>query len=248
MRIAAVGDVHAGRANTRAQMAHLHEVGRDADVLVLAGDLTDHGDPAEAELLADELSRVKIPIVAVLGNHDFERGRPFAVVDALEHVGVRVLDGTSIVVHGVGIAGVKGFGGGFDPRQLRAFGERVLKDFVAEIDGEADKLAHALARLHTKTRVALLHYAPVTATLEGEPREIWAFMGSGKLEEAADRGGASVVVHGHAHSGAHRGETKGGAPVYNVAARVLGRMQPARPYVVIEVPDGDSAHADAGVP
>lgn len=235
MRIAAVGDLHAGRATTREQIAHLREVGHDADLLLLAGDLTDHGDPAEAAILAEELRRVRVPIVTVLGNHDFERGRPFAVIDVLEQAGVRVLDGTSITFGDVGIAGVKGFGGGFDPRHLGAFGERVLKDFVAEVDAEADKLEASLNRLRTRYRVALLHYSPVTDTLQGEPREIYPFMGSSKLASVIDRCGATFVVHGHAHAGSFAGRTPKGIPVYNVAAKVLRRATPPRSYAVFDL-------------
>jgi Icc-related predicted phosphoesterase len=236
MRIAAVGDVHTGRSNTREQVARLHHVSEDADLLLIAGDLTDHGEPDQAAALADELARVKIPIVCVLGNHDFERGRPFAVVDALESAGARTLDGTCYAVGDVGIAGVKGFGGGFDPRQLSAFGERVLKDFVAEIDQEASKLAHALQKLHTRHKIVLLHYAPITETLEGEPREIWAFLGSGKLAQVAERYGATMIVHGHAHAGTFEGKTKSGIPVFNCAASVLRRLDPPRAYAVFDLP------------
>ena len=236
MKIAAVGDVHTGRANTREQVARLHHVGEDADLLLLAGDLTDHGEPEQAAFLADELAHVKVPIVSVLGNHDFERGRPFAVVEALERSGVRTLDGTCFTVGDVGIAGVKGFGGGFDPRQLSAFGERVLKDFVAEIDQEATKLAHALTKLTTRHKIALMHYAPVTGTLEGEPREIWAFLGSGKLAQVAEKCGATMIVHGHAHGGTFEGKTAGGIPVFNCAAAVLRRLDPPRAYAVFDLP------------
>jgi Icc-related predicted phosphoesterase len=214
MRAAAVGDVHVGRSNTRVQVARLHDVGADADLLLLAGDITDHGRVEQAEQLADEVSRVKVPIVTVLGNHDFEHGRPFAVADALERVGVRVLDGTSAVFGNVGVAGVKGFGGGFDPRQLGSFGEPLMKNFVAEIEQEAEKLAHALARLRTPHKIALMHYAPITATLEGEPREIFPFLGSSKLAHAAEKHGATLILHGHAHAGTFAGVTPAGVPVY----------------------------------
>jgi uncharacterized protein len=235
MRVAAVGDVHTGRANTRAQLARLHAVARDADLLLLAGDLTDHGEPAQAEALGAELGPVEIPIVSVLGNHDFERGRPFAVVDALERAGVRMLDGTSFVTGEVGVAGVKGFGGGFEPRHLGPFGERVLKDFVTEVEQEAEKLAAALRGLKTRHRIALMHYAPVSDTLEGEPREIYPFLGSSRLGQVADRCGATLVIHGHAHAGTFRGRTPGGVPVYNVAASVLRRMDPPRAYAVFDL-------------
>jgi Icc-related predicted phosphoesterase len=239
MRIAAVGDVHTGRANTREQVARLHNVDRDADLLLLAGDLTDHGEPEQAAFLAEQLEPVKIPIVSVLGNHDFERGRPFAVADALERAGVRMLDGTSFTTGDVGVAGVKGFGGGFDPRHLGSFGERLMKDFVAEIEQEADKLAMALSQLRTKHKIVLLHYSPVSGTLDGEPREIWPFMGSSMLARVADRGGATLILHGHAHAGSFEGRTPGGVPVYNVAAAVLRRMDPPRAYAVFDL----SVHA-----
>ena len=235
MRIAAVGDVHAGRTSTRELIARLHRIGEDADMLLLAGDLTDHGEPEQAVTLATQLASVSIPIVCVLGNHDYERGSPLAVVDALEHAGVRTLDGTSFVVGNVGVAGVKGFGGGFDPRQLSAFGERVLKDFVAEIDRETTKLAHALARLETQHKIVLLHYSPVIGTLEGEPREIYPFLGSSKLAIVAEKFGATMILHGHAHGGQFSSHTKNGIPVYNCAASVLRRLEPPRGYAVFDL-------------
>lgn len=237
MRVAAVGDLHAGRASTREALARLSNVGTDADLLLLAGDLTDHGEPEQAAVLADVLASVKIPVVSVLGNHDFEKGRPFAVADALERVGVRMLDGTSVTFGDVGVAGVKGFGGGFDPHRLGPFGERALKDFVAEIEQEADKLSAALAGLKTRHKIALMHYAPIAATVEGEPREIFPFMGSSLLAEVVDRAGATLALHGHAHRGSFEGATAAGrVPVYNVAAAVLRRLAPARAYAVFDLP------------
>ena len=193
MRLAAIGDVHAEavpiRRNRRSR--NTAPVARGClELLLLAGDLTDHGQPEQAVQLAQQLEHVKIPIVSVLGNHDFECGRPFAVADALERVGVRMLDGTSVIIGDLGIAGVKGFGGGFDPRHLGYFGERVMKDFVAEIEQEAEKLATALESLSTRFKVVLLHYAPVSHDARGRtardlpvPRIVDAFL-SGNVTDS----------------------------------------------------------------
>jgi Icc-related predicted phosphoesterase len=202
----------------------------NADVLLLLGDLTDHGLPEEAHILADGLVRtVKAPVVAVLGNHDYESGQGEEVRRILTDAGVIVLDGDAHEIDGVGFVGVKGFAGGFGRRTLEPWGEPVLKAFVQEALQEALKLESALAKLRTGRRVALLHYAPLEATVEGEPLEIYPFLGSSRLEDPLNRYQVDLVFHGHAHRGSLEGRTAAGVPVYNVALPLLRRTFPEQP-------------------
>jgi Icc-related predicted phosphoesterase len=212
-----------------------------ADVLILCGDLTDTGVAEEAQVLADELARaVKVPILAVLGNHDYEEEQQLEIRRILSQVGVVVLDGEIHEVGGVGFVGVKGFGGGFGRRTLEPWGEPSIKQFVREAVNEALKLESGLARLRTRKRVAILHYAPIEATVTGEPREIYPFLGSSRLEEPLDRYGVSVAFHGHAHGGVPEGRTRAGVPVYNVAVPLLRRLFPDQPpFRLVTVPLGD---------
>jgi Icc-related predicted phosphoesterase len=246
VRIGAVADVHYGR-DKDARLRPLFEwAGSRVDVLLLGGDLTDFGLPEEAEPLARDLADVvRVPVVAVLGNHDFEGGKEQEVAALLRGVGVKVLDGDACEVAGVGIVGAKGFGGGFGRGTLEPWGEAGVKAFVREAVDEALKLERALARLHARPRVALLHYAPIRDTVVGEPEEIFPFLGSGRLAEPLDRYGVSAVFHGHAHRGAPEGRTAGGIPVYNVALPVL-KQAGAEPFPVkiIELPIGEP-EADA---
>lgn len=241
VRIAAVGDVHCARTTPAGALQPLFAaVGERADVLLLCGDLTDYGLPEEARLLAGELPAARVPVLAVLGNHDFESERADEVRSILVEAGVRVLDGDSCELYGVGFAGVKGFAGGFGERSLQAWGEPMVKQFVREAVEEALKLESALARLRTPTRIALLHYSPIEATVAGEPPEIFAFLGSSRLEEPIDRYRVTAVFHGHAHRGRPEGRTRGGTPVYNVSLPVLKQAQPGWPPVrVIEVEAGE---------
>jgi Icc-related predicted phosphoesterase len=227
-RVAAVGDIHVGEDAVGCVAAGLAGVGERADLLLLAGDLTRTGTVEEAALMASELAGVTIPIVAVLGNHDVHADRTTEVTAVLERAGIVVLDGTSATVttsrgETVGVAGTKGFGGGFVGGCAAAFGERVMKAFVEETEREAARLYDALAGLTTQCdrRVALLHYSPVAETLAGEPLEIYPFLGSYLLADAIDAAGADLVVHGHAHRGATQGRTPGGVPVHNVAQPVI---------------------------
>jgi Icc-related predicted phosphoesterase len=202
----------------------------------MPGDLTDYGQPDEARVLARELTSVRIPTAAVLGNHDVESDKQDEVRQILTDAGVAVLDGDATELHGVGIAGVKGFGGGFGPRALGPWGEKIIKQFVHEAVNEALKLEAALARLRTKQLIALLHYAPVQQTVEGEPLEIFPFVGSSRLEEPLSRYPVSLVLHGHAHRGQLEGVTKSGVPVYNVSMPLLLRSFPDRPpFRIFEV-------------
>jgi Icc-related predicted phosphoesterase len=228
-----------------------------ADVIALAGDLVDYGLPEETHVLVRELSaasKAGIPIVAVLGNHDFEGGQPDVVKQILCEAGVIVLDGDAIEIKGVGFAGVKGFCGGFGRRALEPWGESAIKLFVREALDEALKLESALARLRTPNRIALMHYAPIQATVEGEPLEIFPFLGSSRLEEPINRYEVDAVLHGHAHHGTPEGRTSTQIPVYNVSMPLLKRHFPDRPaFRILEVaraepspaPNGHSPQAEA---
>ena len=212
---------------------------------MLCGDITDYGLPEEARLVATALQQtVKIPVVAVLGNHDFESGHQDEVTKILVDVGVVVLDGDAQDVAGVGFAGVKGFAGGFGPRALAPWGEPSIKSFVHEAVNEALKLEAALARLRAPQRVAVLHYAPILGTVSGEPPEIYPFLGSSRLEDPLNRYPVSAVLHGHAHRGSLEGRTREGAPVYNVAMPLLVQSFPGQPPVrIIELPTAVAAIA-----
>ena len=242
IRVAAVGDLHAGPdAATQLRDAFVH-VADDADLLLLAGDLTRTGDPAEAQVLADALEGATVPVVAVLGNHDHHSDRPGEVRGVLERVGIEVVEGEAAIfdVHGttVGVAGVKGFGGGFEGACASEFGEPETKAYIRHTKERAEALERSLATLEATVRIALLHYAPIRATLEGEPPEIYPWLGSFLLAEACDRGGANLVIHGHAHGGRERGRTPAGIPVRNVALPVLGRA-----YAVYTLEEaGDAPH------
>lgn len=234
MRLAAVGDLHYSRTRTPPLQRTFSEIADQAEALLLCGDLTDFGLEEEARLLARDLSGVRVPILAVLGNHDYEGGRPDVVRAILADAGVVVLDGESTEIRGVGFVGVKGFGGGFGRRVLEPWGEPSLKAFVQEAVDEALKLERALSRLRsTKTRVALLHYSPIKGTIEGESLEIYPFLGSSRLEEPLNRFRVSAIFHGHAHHGVPESTTSTGIPVYNVAWPMLRRLGPDAPNVRI---------------
>jgi Icc-related predicted phosphoesterase len=237
VRLAAVGDLHYGRESRGALQPILAAIaGVEADVLVLCGDLTDYGHPEEAAELARELvSGVKIPIVGVLGNHDYESGAVGEVRKILVESGIRLLDGGTAEVHGIGFAGVKGFAGGFGRGVLGPWGEEAVKRFVHEAVEEALKLESALARLRTATRIALLHYAPIVETVEGEPREIFPWLGCSRLEEPLSRYPVTAVFHGHAHHGKPEGKTSSGSPVYNVSLPLLAALSPEQPIRVLDV-------------
>jgi Icc-related predicted phosphoesterase len=245
LRIAAIADIHVKKSSAGNLQPLLSKVNESADILLLCGDLTDFGTIDEGKILAKEItSALRIPSLAVLGNHDYESGHEHDLIDILTDAGVVVLDGTSYEYEGVGFAGVKGFAGGFGRRSLGAWGEKIIKDFVHEAINEALKLEAALARLRTPQKIGVLHYSPIQATVNGEPPEIIAFLGSSRLEEPLDRYRVTTVFHGHAHRGSLEGKTKGGAPVYNVAMPVLANAFPDRaPFRVVEVPVGEAVHA-----
>lgn len=234
IRVAAVGDVHLGEKHVGTYREHLRPLAHEADVLLLAGDLTRRGTVAQARIVAAEFAPAPVPVVAVLGNHDYEGEEPDAVAKALEDDGIRVLEGEGVVLDlpagRLGVAGTCGFGGGFPGGTIADFGEPEMKAFAARSRRLADGLRDALLGLEADRRVALTHYAPVRATLYGEPAEIVPFLGSHLLGRAIDEGGAVLAVHGHAHAGSPDGCTPGGVPVHNVAKPVIGR-----PYRVFEV-------------
>jgi Icc-related predicted phosphoesterase len=236
VRVAAVGDLHFARSAPVSPRPLLEQVAEVADVLAICGDLTDTGLPEEAHQLARDFAAVKIPIVAVLGNHDHESGKVPELKHILCDAGVRVLDGDAHEVYGVGFAGVKGFCGGFGRGALGPWGEEMIKRFVHEALDEALKLESALGRLRAEHRIVLLHYSPVLQTVEGEPPEIHPWLGSSRLEEPLSRYPVDAVFHGHAHHGRAEGRTHSGVPVYNVSMSLLQRQFPEQPpFRVLEL-------------
>jgi hypothetical protein len=236
MRIAAIGDMHIRESSAGAYGELFANICQKADVLVLAGDLTDQGLPREAEILRDELRGCTIQILAVLGNHDYENGRQEELTHILSGTGnFRFLENQPVEIGEVGFAGAKGFAGGFDVHMLQSWGEPIIKQFVQEAANEAMLLEGALAKLRTPHKVAVLHYAPIRQTVEGEPPEIYPFLGSSRVVQSIENFRVSAVFHGHAHSGASEGRTAGGVPVYNVSLPLLRRTNPENPFVIIEL-------------
>jgi Icc-related predicted phosphoesterase len=237
VRVAALADLHCTKNSQGSLQPLFARISESAELLLIGGDLTDYGLPEEARVLAKELAALRIPAAAVLGNHDVESGKADEVRQILIDAGLAVLDGDACEMRGIGVAGVKGFGGGFGKRALGPWGETIIKRFVREAVDEALKLEAALARLRTATLVALLHYAPVQQTCEGEPPEIFPFLGSSRLEEPLSRYPVTLVVHGHAHRGQLEGRTASGVPVYNVSMQLLTRaIADHPPFRVFEVP------------
>jgi Icc-related predicted phosphoesterase len=225
IRIAAVGDVHVDKDVVGRYRPALERLPEVADVLLVAGDLTRHGTVEEARCFATEFGGLDVPVIVVLGNHDHQSDQEDAVADLLTDSGIAVLEGTGMVldVHGhrLGVAGAKGFGGGFAGACASKFGEREMKAFVSTTEGIADKLGTALRGLNCDALVALTHYSPVPETLAGEPLEIYPFLGSYLLGQAIDSAPTTLALHGHAHHGSERGRTPGGVPVRNVAHPVI---------------------------
>jgi Icc-related predicted phosphoesterase len=237
IRLAAVGDLHCTKASMGQFAPWLSKVNDAADVLLLCGDLTDYGTPEEAHVLAKELSVVRIPMLGVLGNHDYESGKADEVAQILSQTGLTLLSGDSVEVAGVGFTGVKGFAGGFGSHTLGHWGEPEIKRFVDYAIEEALRLESGLARLRTEHRVVVLHYAPIRGTIEGEPLEIFPFLGCSRLEEPLLRYPLSAVFHGHAHRGQLEARTSQNQPVYNVAMPLLRRSFADRPpFRVVELP------------
>ena len=235
MRIAATADLHFSPQNQTILQEQLGKARDEADVLVLAGDLTNYGLPAEMEPLLNAIVRLRVPTIAVLGNHDFESGQEQELARMMTAAGVKVLDGSAYERDGVGFAGTKGFVGGFGRGVLTAFGEPEIKTFVRASIDEALKLERGLSQLRTEKRVVVLHYSPIAATVLGESPEILPFMGTSRLAEVIDRHGADLVVHGHAHNGTPSGKTTAGVPVYNVAITLLQAQQPPSVYRIFDV-------------
>lgn len=237
VHVAAMGDLHCTDKSRGLFQPLFTRVAESANIAVLCGDLTDHGLASEAKVLADEIhATLRIPVLAVLGNHDFESGQEDQVRHILEKAGVVFLDGEAREVNGVGFAGAKGFGGGFGRGTLGSFGEKVVKLFVQEAVDEAMKLEAALSRLRTSAKLAVLHYSPIQATVENEPIQIFPFLGCSRLEEPLNRFQVTACVHGHAHNGAPEGRTAAGLPVYNVALPLMRKLYPNNPpFRILEV-------------
>ncbi len=225
VRIAAMGDIHVKDSDKGKWVDCFKEASNQADVLVICGDLTDTGDESEAEILAEELKACNIPVVGVLGNHDYEKSRHKLIRGIMQQAKMHILDGEAVVLEGVGFAGVKGFGGGFDNYMLSMFGEGAMKAFVQEAVDEALHLERALARIDQEhenlKKIALMHYAPIKDTIVGEPEVIYPFLGSSRLAEPLNRQHVSAVFHGHAHAGVLEGKTANGVKVFNVARPIL---------------------------
>jgi Icc-related predicted phosphoesterase len=235
MRIAATADLHYTVQSYAILQDQLNKVRDDADVFVLAGDLTNYGKTEEMEPLLNTIVRLRIPTIAVLGNHDYESGQEVELARMMTAAGIKVLDGSAYERDGVGFAGTKGFIGGFGRGVLTAFGEPEVKTFVRASIDEALKLERAMSQLRTKKRVIVLHYAPIAATVEGEAPEIYPFLGTSRLAEVIDRHGADLVIHGHAHNGRTDGRTTAGIPVHNVAITLLQSQKPSVVYRVFDV-------------
>ena len=221
VRIGALSVVHLVREDAAEIRAAIREVNRHADVLCVCGDMTTHGTPEQMRAFCGTLADVDCPIVAVLGNHDCHLGAEAELTEMLRERGIHLLDGTSIVIEGVGFVGVKGFGGGFGDHLLEPFGERINKEYAGEAINEATKLRRALKALDAMYTAVVLHYAPIPDTLRGEPHHIYPFLGSERLLDPIEAHGADVVFHGHAHGGSPHGRTPAGIPVFNVAYPVL---------------------------
>jgi Icc-related predicted phosphoesterase len=239
VKIAAVADIHVKETDTGKWTAYFREVSEKADVIVICGDLTDTGDESEAKVLAEELKSCTIPVIMVLGNHDYEKGREKLIRQTLLSKHVHILDGEAIVIKEVGFAGIKGFGGGFDKHMLSMFGEKAMKDFVQESVNEALQLERALARLESDhqdiKKIALLHYSPIADTVVGESEAIFPFLGSSRLAEPLSRRKVVAAFHGHAHIGTFNGKTHDGIPVFNVAKPLLLKEGYTCPFYIHEL-------------
>ena len=234
MRIAAVADLHCSAESARELKSLFYEAGQEAELLVLAGDLTNMGRVEEMQILLEMLRSVRVPIVAVAGNHDHESDQLDTLVAMMTESGIHVLDGSTCEVKGVGFVGTKGFCGGFGNLAVQPFGEQALKHFIRSSIDEAAHLENAITKMPTRPLVAVLHYAPIKQTLEGESPELFAFLGSSLLAAALDRHDVDLILHGHAHNGSLEGRTEGGIPVHNVCRFVQKRFT-KRPYALIDI-------------
>ncbi|MBU1819973.1 MAG: metallophosphoesterase [Bacteroidetes bacterium] len=239
VRIAAVADIHVRETDKGKWADYFKEISEKADVLLICGDLTDTGDEMEAEVLAAELKHCTIPVVCVLGNHDYEKNRHKLIRQVVQNEHVHILDGEAVIIKGVGFAGVKGFGGGFDNYMLSMFGEGAMKAFVQEAVDEALQLDRALARLDADhadiKKIAVLHYSPIKETIVGEPEAIFPFLGSSRLADPLNRRNVLAAFHGHAHIGTLEGTTPTGVKVFNVAKPILAKEGYNPPFFLYEV-------------
>ena len=236
LRVAAIGDLHVHQNSPDSLQPLFEKISQVADVLALCGDLTHLGLPPEAEKLANDLRACKIPVVAVLGNHDYQSGQQEQIKKILCAAKVNLLEETeTFEVKGVGFAGAKGFGGGFDKHMLTPFGEESIKHFVNEAVNESLRLEVALNGLRTEKTVVVLHYSPIAATVLGEPPEIFPFLGSSRLAETIDHFDVNAVFHGHAHHGSYAGKTTKGTPVYNCCMQLMARAHPDQPFALVEI-------------
>ncbi|HEY1024124.1 MAG TPA: metallophosphoesterase [Sphingobacteriaceae bacterium] len=237
-RIAAVGDIHVKESERGKWTDYFKEVSKQADVLLICGDLTDTGDEGEAQVLSEELKSCTIPVIAVLGNHDYEKGRHKLIRQMVQNDTVHILDGEAVTIGDVGFAGVKGFGGGFDKHMLSMFGEGAMKAFVQEAVDEALHLERALTKLETENekikKIALMHYSPLKATVIGESEEIFPFLGSSRLAEPLIRQNVLAAFHGHAHVGSLEGEISG-IKVFNVAKPILQQAGYEIPFFLYQI-------------
>ena len=239
-RIAAVGDIHVRETDKGKWQEYFKEVSKQADVLLICGDLTDTGDEAEAQVLSEELRACSVPVVGVLGNHDFEKGRHKLIRQIVQNDHVHILDGEAVVIGDVGFAGVKGFGGGFDSYMLSMFGEGAMKSFVQEAVDGALGLDRALARIdadheNITKKIAIMHYSPIRETIIGEPEPIYPFLGSSRLSEPLNRRQVAAAFHGHAHIGTLEGKTSGGVRVFNVSKPILTKAGFKYPFYLFEI-------------
>ena len=234
-----MADIHTKITDHGSLRATFEKASGEADVLLICGDLTDTGDEDEAKILGEQLDILRIPVIGVLGNHDYEKGRQKIIKQILSEHNMIILDGESTVAENVGFAGVKGFGGGFDQYMLSIFGEDMMKQYVHEVVHESLQLDRALTRLEQEhpelPKVAILHYAPIKETIEGEPEQLFPFLGSTHLVEPLIRRQVSAAFHGHAHSGKLYGSTTTKIPVYNVALPVLRKEHLDASYLLVEV-------------
>ncbi|MFP5235222.1 MAG: metallophosphoesterase [Acidobacteriota bacterium] len=238
MRLAAVADIHLKAADHEKNLRAFSAVNELADVLVIAGDFTDHGLPDEMRGVLSVLEHVHVPIIGVLGNHDHESDHQDELAGMLRVAGVKVLDGHCFEVGGVGFAGTKGFAGGFSPYELMPFGEGGIKNFVEIAEREAIKLDFGLEQLRTATKIAITHYAPIKETVVGEPEPIFPFLGSSRLQRALDKHKPLLALHGHAHHGSFSGETKSGVRVHNVALQILRAKGEEHPFAIFDLAAG----------
>lgn len=238
MIIAAIGDIHIKDDEKGKWVDYFRDISKKADVLLLCGDLTDTGKITEAEILREELKACSIPVIAVLGNHDFENNLQDEITKILISTNIYILDGDSVIIDNVGFAGIKGFGGGFDNHMLSMFGERMIKDFVQEAVNESLKLDKALMRLESNDitkKIALLHFSPIKTTITGEPEVIWPFLGSSRLAEPLNTWNVVAAFHGHAHHGVIEGTTSTGVKVLNVSKDILLKEGYNPPFYLFEV-------------